>query len=91
MAGLGGELGHLARPYLPSPVAITQAEYRWLTLGRHPRGIRAAARVAARAARARLLGRRTLSLGQALAAGLRAGLLRADVPLWLDTPLTELE
>ncbi|HEV2537711.1 MAG TPA: 3-oxosteroid 1-dehydrogenase [Streptosporangiaceae bacterium] len=88
---LGGELGHLARPYLPSPVAITQAEYRWLTLGRHPRGIRAAARVAARAARARLLGRRTLSLGQALAAGLRAGLLRADVPLWLDTPLTGLE
>ena len=88
---LGGELGHLARPYLPSPVAITQAEYRWLTLGRHPRGIRAAGRVAARAARARLLGRRTLSLGQALAAGLRAGLLRADVPVWLDTPLTGLD
>jgi 3-oxosteroid 1-dehydrogenase len=88
---LGGELAHLARPYLPSPVAITQAEYRWLTLGRHPRGIRAAARVAARAARARLTGRRTLSLGQALAAGLRAGLLRADVPVWLDTALTRLE
>src|SRR4051794_32831416 len=88
---LGGELGHLARPYLPSPVAITQAEYRWLTLGRHPRGIRAAARVAARAARARLRGQRTLSLGQALAAGLRAGLLRADVPVWLDTALTGLE
>ena len=31
---LGAELAHLARPYLPSPVAITQAEYRWLTLGR---------------------------------------------------------
>jgi 3-oxosteroid 1-dehydrogenase len=88
---LGGELAHLARPYLPSPVAITQAEYRWLTLGRHPRGIRAAARVAARAARARLRGQRTLSLGQALAAGLRAGLLRADVPVWLDTALTRLE
>jgi len=88
---LGGELGNLARPYLPSPVAITQAEYRWLTLGRHPRGIRAAARVAARAARARLRGQRTLSLGQALAAGLRAGLLRADVPVWLDTALTGLE
>ena len=88
---LGGELDRLARPYLPSPVAITQAEYRWLSLGRHPRGIRAGLRVAGRAARARLLGQRTLSLGQALAAGLRAGLLTAGVPVWLDTPLTGLE
>ena len=88
---LGGELDRLARPYLPSPVAITQAEYRWLSLGRHPRGIRAAARVAGRAARARLLGQRMLSLGQALAAGLRAGLVTAGVPVWLDTPLAGLE
>jgi 3-oxosteroid 1-dehydrogenase len=87
---LGGELAHLARPYLPSPVAITQAEYRWLSLGRHPRGIRAAARVAGRAARARLLGQRTLSMGQALAAGLRAGLAASDVPVWLDTALADL-
>ena len=37
---LGAELAHLARPYLPSPVAITQAEYRWLSLGpRHPRAV----------------------------------------------------
>ena len=88
---LGEELAHLARPYLPSPVAITQAEYRWLSLGRHPRGLRAAARVAARAARARLLGQRTLSMGQALAAGLRAGLAASDVPVWLDTALAGLE
>jgi 3-oxosteroid 1-dehydrogenase len=88
---LGAELGRLARPYLPTPVAITQAEYRWLTLGRHPRALRVAARVAARAARARLLGQRTLGLGQALAAGLRAGLVRAGVPVWLDTALTGLE
>jgi 3-oxosteroid 1-dehydrogenase len=88
---LGAELGRLARPYLPTPVAITQAEYRWLTLGRHPRARRVAARVAARAARARLLGQRTLGLGQALAAGLRAGLVRAGVPVWLDTALTGLE
>jgi 3-oxosteroid 1-dehydrogenase len=88
---LGGELGHLARPYLPTPVAVTQAEYRWLTLGRHPRALRVAARVAARALRARLLGQRALGLGQALAAGLRAGLLQAGVPLWLDTALDGLE
>src|SRR3984893_10231928 len=83
---LGEELAHLARPYLPSPVAITQAEYRGLSLGRHPRGVRAAAR----AARARLLGKRTLSMGQALAAGLRAGLTASDVPVWLDTALADL-
>jgi 3-oxosteroid 1-dehydrogenase len=90
-AVLGGELGRLARPYLPTPVAVTQAEYRWLTLGRHPRGIRAAAGVASRAVMARARGRRMLGLGQALAAGLRAGLVRADVPVWLDTALTGLE
>ena len=88
---LGAELAHLARPYLPSPVAITQAEYRWLSLGRHPRGVRAAVRVAGRAARARLLGQRVLSMGQALAAGLRAGLVASGVPVWLDTPLAGLE
>jgi 3-oxosteroid 1-dehydrogenase len=88
---LGAELDRLARPYLPSPVAITQAEYRWLSLGRHPRGVRAAARVAGRAARARLRGQRVLSMGQALAAGLRAGLAASGVPVWLDTPLTGLE
>jgi 3-oxosteroid 1-dehydrogenase len=89
---LGGELAHLGRPYLPSPVAITQAEYRWLSLGpSHPRAIRAGLRVAGRAARTRLLGHRVLSLGQALAAGLRAGLSASGVPVWLDTPMTGLE
>ena len=69
---LGGELAHLARPYLPSPdgVAITRADYRWLSPGpRHPRAVLAGARVAGRVARRRLLGHRVLSLGQALAAG----------------------
>ncbi|HJZ03446.1 MAG TPA: 3-oxosteroid 1-dehydrogenase [Streptosporangiaceae bacterium] len=91
---LGAELAHLARPYLPVPdgVAITQADYRWLSLGpRHPRAILAGARVAARAARGQVTGHRMLSLGQALAAGLRAGLLRGGVPVWLDTPMTGLE
>src|SRR6266581_494755 len=50
---LGGELARLNRPYLPVPrgVAVTQADYRWLTLGlRHPRAILASARVAGRLA-----------------------------------------
>jgi 3-oxosteroid 1-dehydrogenase len=89
---LGGELAHLARSYLPSPVAITQAEYRWLSLGpRHPRAVLAGARVAGRTARARLRGRRVLTLGQALVAGLRAGLLARGVPVWLGVPMTGLQ
>jgi 3-oxosteroid 1-dehydrogenase len=90
---LNGELALLNRPYLPVPagVAVTQADYRWLTLGpRHPRAILASAKVAGRLARTRLLGQPMLSLGQALAAGLRAGLLASAVPLWLNTSLTGL-
>ena len=70
---LGGELAHLGRPYLPSPdgVAITQADYRWLTLGpRHPRAIRAGVRVAGRAARTRLLGHRDAQPGAGAGGGL---------------------
>jgi 3-oxosteroid 1-dehydrogenase len=44
-----------------------------------------------RAARGRLRRRRGLSLGQALAGGLRAGLAASGVPVWLDTPMTGLE
>jgi 3-oxosteroid 1-dehydrogenase len=90
---LGPELTHLNPPYLPVPdgVTITQRDYRWLSLGpRHPRAMLAAARVAGRMARARVLRQRALSLGQALAAGLRAGLLAKQVPVWLDTPMTGL-
>jgi 3-oxosteroid 1-dehydrogenase len=91
---LGPELARLAAPYLPAPegVAITQADYRWLSLGtRHPRAVLTAGRVAARTACTRLLRRRTLTMGQALAAGLRAGLERSGVPVWLDTPMTGLQ
>jgi len=90
---LGAELARLAPPYLPVPagVVVTQAEYRWLALGpRHPRAALAAARVAGRVLRRRVFGHQLLGLGQALAAGLRAGLLEADVPVLLETPLTGL-
>jgi 3-oxosteroid 1-dehydrogenase len=90
---LGAELAHLNPAYLPAPngMAITQANYRWLSLGpRHPRAMLATARIGARLARARLLRQRTLSMGQALAAGLRAGLQASEVPVWLNTPLTGL-
>jgi 3-oxosteroid 1-dehydrogenase len=90
---LGTELTRLNPPYLPAPdgMAITAADYRWLSLGtRHPRAIWTTAKVAGRMAAARALRRRTMTLGQALSAGLRAGLASAGVPVWLDTPLAGL-
>ncbi len=90
---LGAELARLNPPYLPIPdgLAVTQADYRWLSLGpRHPRAVLAGMKVAMRLARRRVLGQRMLSLGQALATGLRAGLQRDGVPVWLDAPMTGL-
>jgi 3-oxosteroid 1-dehydrogenase len=90
---LGDELARLNPPYLPAPdgMAITAADYRWLSLGtRHPRAIWTTAKVAGRMAATKAFRRRTMTLGQALSAGLRAGLGTAGVPVWLDTPLTGL-
>jgi 3-oxosteroid 1-dehydrogenase len=90
---LGDELAHLNKPYLPVPdgMAVMQCDYRWAILGpRHPRAMLAAAKVAGRLARRRILGQRMLSLGQALVAGMRAGLVSSGIPVWLDTPMTGL-
>jgi len=90
---LGDEVGRLNPPYLPAPdgMAITAADYRWLSLGtRHPRAVWTTAKVAGRMVKTKALHRRTMTLGQALSAGLRAGLAAAGSPLWLDTPLTGL-
>jgi 3-oxosteroid 1-dehydrogenase len=90
---LGAELARLRPPYLPAPagITVTQANYRWLSLGtRHPRAITTTARITGRMILSKLRGRQLLSMGQALAAGLRAGLASAGVPVWLSTPMTGL-
>ncbi|KAA9158257.1 3-oxosteroid 1-dehydrogenase [Amycolatopsis acidicola] len=86
---LGDELKNLEPPYSAPPlgVPITQADYRWLSLiARHPKGFLRMLRLGLHL----LSGKRQLSMGQALAAGLRAGLVRANVPVWLNTPLSDL-
>jgi 3-oxosteroid 1-dehydrogenase len=90
---LGAELDRLTPAYAPAPagVTITAADYRWLSLGtRHPRAVWATAKITGRMVRSRVRGQRTLSLGQALAAGLRAGLAGSGIPVWLNVPMTGL-
>ncbi|WP_184808378.1 3-oxosteroid 1-dehydrogenase [Actinophytocola algeriensis] len=92
-AVLGDELAHLEPPYLKAPtgIAVTQADYRWMNLvARHPRGMLRTARVAGRRMLSLAMGRRLLTMGQALTAGLRAGLSTLDVPVRLSTPMTGL-
>ncbi len=91
---VGPELARLRPPYLPAPagITVTQANYRWMSLGTsHPRAISTTARVTGRMIISKLRKRQLLSMGQALAAGLRTGLATAGVPVWLNTPMTGLE
>jgi 3-oxosteroid 1-dehydrogenase len=90
---LGAELAHLCPPYLPAPagITVTQANYRWMSLGTSDRrAVLTTARVTGRMLVSKALRRQLLSMGQALAAGLRAGLATAGVPVWLNTPMTGL-
>jgi 3-oxosteroid 1-dehydrogenase len=89
----GPDLRDLAPPYLaaPSGMAVTAVDYRWLSLGmRHRRAVSTAGRLAVVTAADRVRRRRRLTMGQALAAGLRAGLRAAGVEVRLGTPMAGL-
>jgi 3-oxosteroid 1-dehydrogenase len=91
---LGAELANLNPPYLATPpgLVIFGGEYKWLNLAAvSAKGLSVAATAVGRYVTAISRGEAPLTMGQALAAGLRAGLLRANVPVWLNTPLTELQ
>ncbi|MFF4565988.1 3-oxosteroid 1-dehydrogenase [Streptomyces sp. NPDC001435] len=90
---LGAELARLNPPYLqvPAGMVVFSADYKWLALAAvSVKGAAVAAECLARGTKAALLGQKPLTMGQSLAAGLRKGLLDAQVPLRLDTPLTDL-
>ncbi|MDV9173750.1 3-oxosteroid 1-dehydrogenase [Streptomyces sp. W16] len=90
---LGTELAHLNPPYLavPSGMVVFSADYKWLDLAAvNVKGAAVATECLARGTKAALLGQKPLTMGQSLAAGLRAGLQSAQVPVWLNTPLTDL-
>ena len=73
-------------------IPTTGADYRWMNLvARVPRkGIPTFAKRVAQGMGGRLLGRRYAAGGQGLMAGLFAGVLRAQIPVWTDTTLLRL-
>ena len=90
---LGRELQNLNPPYIPTPagVVLFGANYKWLCLATVTlQGAKVAAQGVARYLESKLKGINPLTMGQALAAGLRAGLLKFNVPVWLNTSLEEL-
>ncbi|MEV0736107.1 3-oxosteroid 1-dehydrogenase [Streptomyces sp. NPDC050549] len=90
---LGTELAHLNPPYLtvPAGMVVFSADYKWLALSAvDVKGAAVATECLARGTQAALLGQKPLTMGQSLAAGLRAGLQSAQVPVWLNTPLSDL-
>lgn len=90
---LGDEIDNLNGPYLapPAGTVVYTTDYKWLNLvARHPKGLETAAAIVSRYLALAAQGQRPVTMGQALAGGLRAGLLAAGVPVWLNTPLTDL-
>jgi 3-oxosteroid 1-dehydrogenase len=91
---LGAELARLNPAYLPTPPGATvfSADYKWLVLSLvNARGLAVATEIVARYTAAVLRGETPLTMGQALAGGLRAGLASAGVPVRLGTPFQDLQ
>lgn len=91
---LGTELARLRPGVMKSsfPMPVTGADYRWLNLmARTPR--KSWPRIMLRAMQGiggLALRRRYAAGGQALAAGMFAGVLQAGIPVWTDSTVTEL-
>ncbi|WP_438944023.1 3-oxosteroid 1-dehydrogenase [Nocardia blacklockiae] len=90
---LGEERFNLEPPYAKAPlnVVVMQADFVRLNLiRRHPKGMLRAMRVGARTYWAKWTGKHILGMGQAIIAAMRKGLMDANVPLLLNTPMTKL-
>src|SRR3954449_4338100 len=90
---LGDELDRLHPQYTKAPanLIVTQADYRKISLGlRSLRGPLTMLRVLVQRIISGLRGRRMYAMGNAIAIGLRKGLVDAEVPVHYDTELTGL-
>ncbi|NIH80785.1 3-ketosteroid-delta-1-dehydrogenase [Amycolatopsis viridis] len=76
----------------PVPMPVTGADYKWMNLVARKPG-KAIPRIIQRlvlGVGGKLIGRDYVAGGQALAAGLYAGVLRAGIPVWTETSLVRL-
>jgi len=90
---LGEELAHLHPPYTKAPanLIVTQADFRKISLGiRTIKGPLTMAKVMLKRLLAMATGKRMYAMGNAIAIGLRQGLVDAGVPVRYDTELKEL-
>lgn len=90
---IGDEIERLHPPYSKAPanMVVTQANFRWLSLGfRTARGPLTMLKVFLRRFVSILLGRKMYGMGNALMIGLRKGLQDAGVPLLYGSELTGL-
>jgi 3-oxosteroid 1-dehydrogenase len=90
---LGDELDRLHPQYTKAPanLIVTQADFRKISLGlRSVRGPVTMAKVLLRRILSGLRGRRMFAMGNAIAIGLRQGLVDAGVPVHYETELTDL-
>jgi 3-oxosteroid 1-dehydrogenase len=91
---LGDELVNLNPAYMATPpgVVVYSADYKWITLALvSSKGAATALKCVERYTTSKFRGQRLLTMGQALAAGLRAGLMAARVPVCLNTPLVDFQ
>lgn len=90
---LGEDLAFLRPPVItpPAGLSFTAGEYKQLGLVmRTWQGKGTAMKIGLRLIVARLTGKKTLMMGQALIGRLRLSLKKRGIPLWLDTPLRDL-
>ncbi len=90
---LGAELAHLHPPYTKAPanLIVTQADFRKISLGaRTIRGPITMIKVIVNRILNSLRGRKMYAMGNALAIGLRQGLIEAGVPVAYGTELRDL-
>ncbi|MCW2764683.1 MAG: fumarate reductase/succinate dehydrogenase flavoprotein domain protein [Nocardioides sp.] len=90
---IGEELDRLHPQYTKAPanLIVTQADFRKISLGlRTIKGPLTMVKVLLRRMVSLMLGRKMFAMGNALAIGLRKGLMDAGVPVEYDTELSEL-